>query len=184
MQNESSLNFKTDEKNNCEILNLIRNILDNIHVSSIYVELIFQFIISHCDDKKLPTVLFAIYHVLNKHQVTITMRELAAISTISTKQMNKVQKHNQNINLTYVDLMEKYARLLDLSYPIRLQMKEKILQAPNSGHNPCSLVAAVIYSVCKEQQLGISMKTIASLMQVSCISIQRYLKVLIKNDYP
>lgn len=177
------LKFDVENKISCATKNTIQNVLDKIHISTIYTDEIFQFLLSHCDDMKLPTIMFAIYKILNKNQVAITLKELSSISTIPPTVMTKVQKPNQNVKLKYVDIIEKYASLLNLPYSIKVEMKDKVNKLPNTGHNPCSLIAAVIYSVCKEHSLGVSMKKIANLMQVSCISIQRYLKILIKNDH-
>ena len=172
------LNYEANKKTHFEILNLIETLLDRMHISLIYVEEIFDFLLSNGDILNEATVMFAIYSVLNTKGVSITMRELSNVSTLSPKQIHRVQKCNQNIALDIHSIMEKYAALLNLSFPVVMKIKEKITLAPASGHNPNSLIAAAIYTVCKECKLGISMKKISTVMQISCISIQRYKKLL------
>ena len=66
--------------------------------------------------------------------------------------------------------------MLNLNYKDYTVIKENILKVPVSGHNPLTVIGTFIYKYSKENRKKLSMKKISTVLQISPISIQRYLK--------
>jgi Transcription factor TFIIB repeat len=79
-----------------------------------------------------------------------------------------------NTNLSI--LLEKYCKLLNLSYRDYTLIKALIDKKPTSGHPPLTLIGYYILVYCRENKIKKYMKDICSTLSISTISIQRYRK--------
>lgn len=73
-------------------------------------------------------------------------------------------------------LLEKYCKLLDLSFQDYTLIKEQIQNKPLSGHPPLTVIGYYIFVHCKTNKIKQSMKNICSTLGISTISLQRYRK--------
>ena len=74
-------------------------------------------------------------------------------------------------------MLEKYCCFFNLDFHAYTVIKKQIEEASKTGHNPLTICAAHIYEHTKKSNCKISMKVIARELKISCISIQRYLKI-------
>jgi response regulator of citrate/malate metabolism len=72
-------------------------------------------------------------------------------------------------------MLEKYCVMLKLDFKDYSVIKETIQRSLKTGHNNLTIIGANIYLHCKERK-KIPIKVIARTLNISCISIQRYLK--------
>ena len=156
------------------ILSDIQHLLDKIHVPICYGNQIESYYCKNFTTKSKTSLVFAIYKVLNDLEIPISMKEISNVSSVDKKCLNRVQHENQFINFDSNAIVEKYCVMLGLNFKTITLIKNKINSLPISGHNPNSILASVIYQICKEQKIKISIKHIAEITSVSCISIQRY----------
>jgi transcription initiation factor TFIIIB Brf1 subunit/transcription initiation factor TFIIB len=119
---------------------------------------------------------YAIYQTLNEIGYPISIKDIAAVSGVSENLIYDMQNNEESIILNPNSLLEKYCKLFGFDYKTYSLIKEKMPQELNTGHNPLTVIASIIYKYCKENNLKYSMKEIASTVCISPISIQRYLK--------
>ena len=150
--------------------------LDRIHISTCFAIRIKDHLEKNFTTKSRQSLVYSVFKVLNEMQIPISLKEISQATNISKKILHQSQSHNDIIIIDFSDIMEKYARLLELNFETTTLIKEKIKQSPCSGHNPNSVLASVIYQICKKTKQRISMKKISRITQVSCVSIQRYNK--------
>lgn len=156
----------------------IEDILDMMHISRFYSNFIYKYFTSNFMIWNSKTTVFCIFKVLNEMGYSISMRELAAVTNVEKKKLNSAQPNNQNVEVSFDNIAEKYCQILNLPFKTITVIKDKIIKSPMTGHNPNSVIASVIYKTLKKEKHKISLKKIANLTNVSCISIQRYNKVL------
>lgn len=154
----------------------IKNILDRIHIPIVYAEHIFKYFQSTYTSKNLRNLMFSIYYILNKFDIPISLNELAAITNTEKTSIYKAQNYNENLLLNYDERVEKYCSILNLTFKMVSLIKETIKRTKITGHPPLTIIAAIIYKICKTHKLRISMKKISQITNISCISIQRYNK--------
>jgi len=156
------------------VLSDIQHLLDRIHVPLCHAYRIEAFHKKNCFNKSKQSIAFSVYRTLNDIGIPITMKEVSNISHIKKESLNRVRCDDNLIQIDSSVLVEKYSKLLDLSYKTTTVIKKEISSAPISGHNPNSVLASLIYQVCKRSKIKISIKKVAEVTSVSCISIQRY----------
>jgi len=116
-----------------------------------------------------------VYIEANKSECTVTLKEMAAVSGFTCKQIGRETKNTvQLMNLSA--LLDKYCKILNLDYRTYTLIKENIEKVESSGHNPLTIVASHIYRHLKLTKTKISMKQLCETIGISSISIQRYLK--------
>ena len=106
------------------------------------------------------------------------MKEVSAVSGFTNSDIYKHQENNNVIILKPELMLEKYCKILDLNFTAYSVIKEKMLSVSMSGHSPLTIIGSNIYLYTKNNNLKIPMKKIAKTINISCISIQRYLKKL------
>lgn len=156
----------------------IKNYLDRIHIPLVFTKMIFEYFHTTYDKKNINNLMCSIYKILNENGIPLTLNEISETSNISTKSIVRLQK--DNVKLAKEEIAEKYCKFLNLSFKTVSVIKEELKKCKQSGHTPTTIVAATIYKITKEREKHISMKEISKLMNVSCISIQRYLSYIKK----
>ena len=156
----------------------IEDILDMMHISRIYSNFIFKYFTKNFTVWNVKTTVFCIFKVLNDMGYSISMRELVAVTNVEKKKLSSAQPNNENVEVSFDNIAEKYCQLLKLPFKTITLIKDKIIKSPMTGHNPNSVIASVIYNTLKKEKQKISLKKISNLTNVSCISIQRYNKVI------
>ena len=132
------------------------------------------------DRKKERAKAFVIYKTLNSLNCGISIKDISAVTGFTDNQIYNYQTSNDSIILDPINHLEKYCILLNLPKNSYAVIKETI-KVQNSGHNPITILATAIYNYCKSYKIKISMQKIANVLNISCVSIQRYLKFL-KNE--
>ena len=155
----------------------IQNLLDRIHIPTSYGHFIMNFLKKNFTIKSKQAIAFSVFKVLNDMDIPVSLKEISLTTDVYKKALNKAQKHDQFVNVDFGDIVEKYARFLNLPFKTISLIKEQIKEAPTTGHNPNSVLASILYKVCKKEGRKISIKKIADLTKVSSISIQRYNKL-------
>jgi len=157
-----------------DILTDIQNLLDRIHVPICYANQIESYYTRNFTTKSKNSVIFSIYKVLNDFQIPISLKEISNVSNVNMKKLSKVHIEDNFVTRDTNVILEKYCALLGLYYKTTTLIKNRLLTTPISGHNPNSVLASVIYQVCRDLKKKISIKKISEVTSVSCISIQRY----------
>lgn len=132
-----------------------------------------------CKEKKqnplkkifMPSI---IYESLDELNINIPINDLSFLSNVSSKKIFKNQK-KPIINTAFNNL-ESYCKNLNLTYKDYSLIKEKLPAIILTGHNPLTILGGVIYMYSKENKLKIDLKDISKTLNVSIISIKRYLK--------
>lgn len=176
----SYYNTNLDEKWN----NMIKDTLELMHLPSCYTNIIFKKFIQSNIKKCEKELMYTIYKTLNEEKCSIPLKSISALSSVQEKNIYKCQKTNDILVLNPIDMLEKYCKYLELDYKTYSLIKERYLKTPVTGHNPQSVIAAIIYQTCREQKIKKSMKDISTVVQISVISIHRYWKSYIKNELP
>lgn len=130
--------------------------------------------------KKENAMAYVIYKTLTDLNCGISIKDVSAVTGFTDSQIYNFQTSNESVILDPSILLEKYCTLLGLPNKSISVIKGR-LKVLNTGHNPNTVLATAIYKYCKENHNSVSMQTIAKALNISCISIQRYLK-LTKNE--
>jgi len=155
----------------------IKDILDRIHISTKYADRILRYYFKFYKGFNLRSIVFSCYMVLNEHyDFNISLKYLLNANGFSGESTSRDQRTNENVTLDIAEMIEKYTSMLKLSFKDTSLIKEMIRKKRLSGHTPLTTIASNIYIYCKQNQKKVSIKKIAEVTQVSCISIQRYLK--------
>lgn len=167
LENQIFLDGNVENKNNCYVnteKTIAKETLHRLNLPEQLSEL-------HADQKNLANL----YSIINNSCV-VTVKEFCAVTGMEKKKFNKANRTKicqTNIAL----LLEKYCKLLDLTFKDYTVIKETIESKPFSGHPPLTIVGYYIYSYCKSQKnLKISMKKICQILSISPISLQRFRK--------
>jgi len=161
------------EKEN-KYLTEIQNLLDKIHVPICYGYQIESYLCKNFTIKSRQALVFSIYNVLNKLDIPISLQEVSNAMSIKKKLLNRVKCDYNCVTLDSINQVDKYGGMLGLPYNTVALIKRKLSSVPVSGHNPNSVIASLIYQVCKKSKLKLSLKRVSEITSISCISIQRY----------
>lgn len=133
-------------------------------------------ILDSLKNKRKKNLPYVMYKTLNSNGCNISMKDISAITGLKNNSIYSMQEKDKVIILKPNEMLEKYCKYLNLDFKAYSVIKEKISTSLQSGHNPLTIIGANIYVYCKEKKLNYSMKKIASTLNISCISIQRYIK--------
>lgn len=159
------------------LLDQAKDILDKIHLSTIFANQIVCYLNKQFKKRNTHNLIFSMYKVLNEMcDVPISLKELCGVTGLTLPDVCAYQQTNQNVVIKSYEIVEKYIKPLNLDFKTTSLIKEKIRNHKSSGHAPTTVIAGIIYSVCKNTEKKISVKKISELTSVSQISIQRFLK--------
>lgn len=161
---------------NDTITEVISNMLDRIHISTVHTMEIASYHRKNYAKVDLKSIVVSIYTILNKHGFNISLHHLIQINGLKGKRIFKSQKPNETVLLDVTEMIERFSQPLTLTYKDVSLIKEQIRLQPLSGHTPLTIVAGNIYLYCKNNNKHITIKQISLVTQVSCISIQRYIR--------
>lgn len=127
-----------------------------------------------------------LYEYFIENSISRTLNEISAVLQTSTsliwKTLSVIQKTSTNRHkiLCPTQLTSRICHSLELDYKHYKAINEKLLPlcAKFPSHNPSTLVASVIYLYCKETKLKYTMKRVCSVVGISVISVQRFIKKL------
>lgn len=165
--------IKTDKIISIENEN-VKDILDKMNLPDCYTSHILQ----NCNEvkslnKKLP---YIVYKTLNENGCNISIKDVSNVSGVDHKKLYEMQEFDKIIIIEPKKLLEKYCKMLNLDFKIYSLIKEKLPETFQSGHSPLTIIATHIYKHSKDNNCKLSMKKIANVLQISHVSIQRYLK--------
>jgi len=172
------INFNQDTENS-NVKSEIIEMLERLNLPKAYLENIEKTAASMINDdkvrKNITTVLASsMYKTINKDNVPISIKDVSAVSGISEKKILDLDKSIHILDSENV--LEKYCKLNNLNYKNYTVIKENLKKYKVLGHNPLTLVGAVIYMHCKKNKIKTSMKSISLTLGISTISIQRFIK--------
>jgi transcription initiation factor TFIIIB Brf1 subunit/transcription initiation factor TFIIB len=171
--NESYFETEVKHIQYYEAENEIRELLNKINISDMFLaNLILDKYVKN-PSKSIP---YLVYQTLNENKSPITLKEISSISGVTNSDIYKQQETNDVILVKPEQMIEKYCKILHLDFKASAVIKENIKECLKSGHNNLTIIGANIYLYSKSKNLKISIKTIANTLNISCISIQRYLK--------
>lgn len=113
-----------------------------------------------------------IYNAANHNSSNILLKDISNFSHLRPK--NIKSKDIYIVNLS--EILEKYTKKFDIDYKSYLKIREKVTQFNNTGYQPLTIIGGVIYFYHMNINKKISMKTISSILGISSISIQRFIK--------
>jgi len=149
-------------------------ILDRVNCSDYFTSDVEESLnnqkINKLDVKKVTSV---IYNEVNKRESNLPLKTLMHVSGLRSKDI----KSNTNIHtLDTGKLVDKYTSMLNLDFKTSTVIKEKIKNYMLTGYQPLTLIGGMIYLHCRDTKKLISMPIISSLIGISTISIQRFVK--------
>ena len=154
-----------------------KDLLDRMNISTRFSENIIKYFESNYIVKNEKNFLFSIYSVLNKQLgFVITLKDLYNLTNLKPQKLFSQQPENEIIQIEKNDLVDRYCTLLSLPFEIKTLIKGFVSKHQQSGHAPLTVIAGSIYLICKEQNFKITAKKTASIIGVSPISIQRFVK--------
>jgi transcription initiation factor TFIIIB Brf1 subunit/transcription initiation factor TFIIB len=168
--NEINKETKTNE------YDIIETVIDHLHLPKSYVGFIsknyvkkYKNIKTHDNMKKISD---CIYTTVNDINNCISIKDLTKICGVKSNSIkNKLTIHDLNV------LTDKYLQQLYIPYKDRSVIKENVNEKyENTGYNPLTIIASILYIYCKKNRLKYSMIKIANIIGISPISIQRFLK--------
>ena len=161
----------------CNDIEEIKELLERLNFPTSFALDIYKNVQKGLELKKVKKYLipFTVYQTLNEMGYPISIKDIVAVSGISENYIYDMQNNEDSIILNHMLLLEKYCTLLGFDFKTYSVIKE-LLPNLNTGHNPLTVIASVIYKYCKENKLKYSMKFIASTVGISSVSIQRFLK--------
>lgn len=164
------------ERNNKEheLTTKIIEILDKLHLPACFATDIMKKYLKMHPRKFLLE--FVVYLTLHECGFPISIKDIACVTGISDSQIYDLQDKDQSICLQPNDLMEKYCKLLKLDFKTYSVIKEELPTVIETGHNPLTVIASTIYKYSRRNKLKLSMKQIATVVNISTVSIQRYIR--------
>lgn len=133
--------------------------------------------------RKENAIAFVIYKTLNDLGCGVSIKEISSVTGFTDSQIYNFQTSNDCVILNPLIQLEKYCIILGLPKNSHSVIKGTI-KSNRTGHNPTTVLATAIYKYCKTNHCGISMKNIADTLNISCVSIQRYLKFKKSKNEP
>lgn len=119
---------------------------------------------------------YVVYLTLHECGFPISIKDIACVTGVSDSQIYNLQENDQSICLEPQDLVEKYCKMLNLDFKTSSLIKEELPTVVETGHNPLTVIASTIYKYSRKNKLKLSMKKIATVVNISTVSIQRYIK--------
>ena len=161
----------------CNDIEEIKELLERLNFSTFFALDMYKNVQKGLELKKVKKYLipFTFYQTLNEMGYPISIKDIVSVSGISENYIYDMQNNEDSIILNHMLLLEKYCTLLGFDFKTYSVIKE-LLPNLNTGHNPLTVIASTIYKYCKENKLKYSMKYIASIVGISSVSIQRFLK--------
>jgi transcription initiation factor TFIIIB Brf1 subunit/transcription initiation factor TFIIB len=150
----------------------IKELLSRVNLPDSYANLIFK----NCLQNPKKSIPYVLYKTLNDDGNPISIKTISSVSGLCDSKIYDFQEKDKIILLKPELMTEKYCKLLLLDFKSTSVIKEKIKNSLKSGHNPLTVIASHIYIHCKENKIKISMKHIARTLNISTISIQRYIQ--------
>lgn len=159
-------NKQSDNKNDKEAY---KEILSKLNLSEMIADNL-----SSLKNENMSSIASNLYLEINKNSC-ISIKEISSVTGICEKKISLKTKGTINV-LDKQKILEKYCKELDLSFKNYSVIKEIVNKTQLSGHNPLTVIASCLYLYCKKNSIKISMKKVSSVIGISCISIQRFLK--------
>lgn len=129
--------------------------------------------LSQTSIKKERLLTYCIYESLNELGIPVSFKDVSAVTGISTQDL---YSHQEKVILPlYVDLLEKYCSILNIDYKTSTHLRKGLPTKPVTGHNPLTIIGGLLYSNSKTYSLKLTLKQISSVLNISPVSIQRYL---------
>ena len=178
--NDFSTDFEEETKQNEYVLEILSRLQLPEFFKHSVVGNLEKLIIK--DRKKENAIAFVIYKTLHELNCGISIKDISAVTGFTDSQIYNFQSSNDCIILDPITQLEKYCIILNLPKNSHTVIKGDI-EIQKTGHNPTTILATAIYNYCKKHNLNLSMSKIAKTLNISCVSIQRYIKWQKKNKH-
>jgi len=124
------------------------------------------------NSKSLKKMASNIYNNYNNNKTTVLLKELSNLTGI---RQSKIKTHKFNL-ISFEQIVEKYYVYFNLSFHDASVLKQKCQLFENTGFQPLTIVAGLIYlQIIESGRKKVSMKKIASELRINSISIYRFL---------
>jgi transcription initiation factor TFIIIB Brf1 subunit/transcription initiation factor TFIIB len=173
------INFQQQNKEEVFNYNLneqkdIENILDQLHLPESYVDFVIDNYKKKFRNKKnmntIDKISTCIYSTINTYDNCISLRSLSNITKREPKHIkSNIKLHNTD------ELANKYLIQLNISYKDQSVIKSEIKKYINTGYNPLTTIAGIIYNYCRRNKINHSISHISKIIGISPISIRRFL---------
>ncbi len=152
----------------------INNILDKLNLPVCFTTDIIKKYLSIPKRKFLLE--YVVYLTLHECGFPISIKDIACVTGVSDSKIYDLQEKDQSICLKPQDLIEKYCTMLNLDFKTCSVIKKELPTVIETGHNPLTVIASTIYKYSRRNKLKLSMKQIATVVNISTVSIQRYIR--------
>jgi len=165
---------KTIDTTYSELHFKIKDILDKLYLPECFISDIIKKYLNSPQKKFLLE--YYVYLSLNEAGFPISIKDISNVSGIPDSKIYSLQDGNQTICLEPEKILEKYCKNLEIDYKTYSLIKNELPKDIKTGHNPLTVIGSTIYKYSKKNKLKLSMKKIAEVVNISTVSIQRYIK--------
>lgn len=155
-------------------LDRTKDILDRFHIPITYSSTVVNYFKNMYVKKTFPALLFSIYKILNDQQIYISLHDLSVATGTKLSDIYANQTADEHVFLDLATMAEKYCCMLELTSEVISVIKKKLKETVLTGHSPSTVIAGTIYKCCRQLNIPITIKKVADITNVSCISIQRF----------
>lgn len=124
---------------------------------------------------------YCCYQTLNDLGIMTSIKMISAVTGYTVEDLSKMNDNNSVIKFDIHESLEKYCKLLNLSFHDFSLIKKTIPAQQSSGHNPLTIISAAINNYCENYNYKISLKDICNITGISKISVHRYNRNLKKR---
>lgn len=155
-------------------------ILERLNISRSFLSQIFDLFTQkykfYSTSDRHALIAFCCYQILNENNVPISIKNISAVTGYSVEQISQMQDDTTSIVFDTHNALEKYCKMLNLSFHDYSLIKESIPIDQSSGHNPLTILSSAIHLYCVKNKKDLSLKDICDTTGISKISVQRYIR--------
>jgi len=172
-ENPYKSNKSEDGLGNTVVHNYISEILSKLNVPLSLTNIIY----SKAGDGRFKDddICQLIYDTLIEREIPFTLKEIAAVSGISTKKIRPVATDTSICLIDEEKVLERCCSKLGLTYS-QCTVIKKSLNEKEGGFSPSTVIAAQIYKFCKNNKIKLKLRLICETVGVSTMSVHRYIR--------
>lgn len=149
---------------------LVSNLIEKFNLADNHIEFI-KAKLDHSSNN-LKVIASEVYKNVNKNHTTLLLKNITNLTGLKSCEIKSENIHEVNLE----DIIIKYMSLMNIPYKEAALFKRIIEPLENTGYQPLSIIGGLLYMYFAKRYKKKSMKSIASLLGINLISIQRFVK--------
>lgn len=172
---EPKLYFRTSL--NLEYENYIKDIFDKLNIPFIHIdEIITKFKIANPKNNKKQFLICIILEVLNNYSIPISIGDISNLTEYDPSDIFKRQQNDSKIILPLKESMERFCKLLKLTFQDYQLIYKYYESHERTGHQPLTIIASFIYDHVKKNSIDLDINQICETIGISKVSVLRFYK--------